>query len=166
LILSLGFLFFVSVIVLALASWTFNNLDNTLQFQSVSARLYAAEGATQVAMRAARYTYAPSGAKQCPAAAPSSMNGLYVIDWCVTYIPPVNLGATTTISREVTLTACEVPSANSTLSSNCSGNAVLLTALVYIDDNDAHGLDTCPTSVATISTCGHTMSIVSWVPGA
>jgi hypothetical protein len=169
LILAIAFLLVVSVIVAGLASWTMNNLNNTLQFQHAGARLYAAEGATQVALRASRYTYpantSPAG-YACPGETTplTSINGVYVQVWCVTVIPPVNLSALTT-TREVTLTACQVASASSPAFA-CTGSAVLLTAVVYLDDYDpVSHLNTGCTSVANETACGFSMTIVSWTPG-
>jgi hypothetical protein len=153
------------VIVAALASWTMNNLSNTLQFQHAGQRLYAAEGATQVALRASRYTFPPNtnGASyQCPGESPLALvNGIYVEVWCVTVFPH-SIGAT--ITRRVTLTACQVSSSSG--GPACSGSAVLLTALVYFDDYDpVTHLNTSCTSVANESACGNAMTIVSWAPG-
>jgi type II secretory pathway pseudopilin PulG len=178
LILAIAFLLVVSVLVAALANWTMNNLNNTVQFQHAGSRLYAAEGATQVALRASRYTYPPNNSDgtsytwgtgyQCPGETTplASVNGLYVEDWCVTTkINPTASG--TTYTRMVTLTACQVPSANSTLSAVCTGSAVLLTAVVYVDDHNPaeDGLNTCSASAANPSTCGYAMTIESWAPG-
>lgn len=168
LILAIAFLLVVSVIVAALASWTMNNLNNTLQFQHAGSRLYAAEGAMQVALRASRYTYPPytdGTSYPCPGETPLALvNGLYVQVWCATVKPPVDLSGLTT-TRIVTLTACQVQSASGT-GSVCLGNAVLLSALVYLDDNDpASHLNTCSPTVAIPSACGYAMTIVSWAPG-
>jgi len=132
LIMSLAFLLVVATIVASLASWTTNNLNNTLQFQQTGSRLYAAEGATQVAIRASRYTYPPNNSDgtaytsgtpyPCPGESPiANVNGVYVQVWCETVFPH---SITATISREVTLTACQVPS-SSGVGSACSGSAVL-----------------------------------------
>jgi type II secretory pathway pseudopilin PulG len=173
LILALVFLLVVAVVVASLASWTMNNLNNTLQFQQAGSRLYAAEGATQVAIRASRYTYPPNNSDgtgytsgtsyACPGESPiGSVNGIYVQVWCVTKLMK---STKPTITREVTLTACQVPS-SSGVGIVCSGGAVLLTALIYIDDFDpTTHLNTGCVSPANESTCGSSMSTVSWVPG-
>jgi hypothetical protein len=169
LILAIAFLLVVSLIVTGLANWTTDNLDNTLQFQSAGSKLYAAEGATQVALRAARYTFPTntlSTGYLCPGETTPlvSVNGIYVQDWCVTVIPPVNLGGVT-VSREVTLTACELPTATSALTGACTVGGkpvpILLTAVVDFDDVNANHVAICTATDQT--TCGYLMTIKSWI---
>ncbi|MFI5036225.1 MAG: hypothetical protein ACHQFZ_08490 [Acidimicrobiales bacterium] len=169
LILALVFLVAVSVVVLLLANWATGNLGNTAKFQNASEKLYAAEGATQVALRASRYTYPPNTSATgyvCPGLTTPlvGINGLYVQDWCVTTtaVSPV-------ITRQVTLTACLLPSAASTLTAPCQVGVsttvpTLLTAVVNFDDHtnaENRAVPNC-TSTGNQSTCGANMTIVSW----
>jgi hypothetical protein len=167
LILALILLLVTSGVVLTLASWASTNLSNTAAFQSTGARLYAADAATQIAMRASRYTYPTNTTQagyQCPGATTplTSINGLYVEDWCIT-TPNVS----PTITRQVVIIACQVPTATSTLGGSCQVGGVsvptLLVAVVNFDDNNGQPapIPNC-TSVANQSTCGADMTIVSW----
>ena len=168
LILAFGFLVAVSLIVNALASWAVNDLTNTANFRYVSAKLYAAQSTTQVDIRASRYTYPPNATSTgyaCPGLTPLvALNGFYVADWCVTTL---NVGAFT---REVTLTACLLPSGTSTLSGPCQISTTttvptLLTVSVGFNDTTATSSPASPncTSSANQSTCGASMSILSWI---
>jgi hypothetical protein len=167
LILALIMLVATSAVVLALASWTTANLSSTAAFQSTGARLYAADAATQIAMRASRYTYPANttlAGYQCPGT-PTPLipvNGLYVEDWCIT-----TSNVSPTITRQVVIVACQVPTATSTLGGPCQVGGVseptLLIATVNFDDNNGQNpaIPNC-TSVTNQSTCGTEMSIVSW----
>jgi hypothetical protein len=180
LILAMAFLLVVSVIVASLATWTTNNLNNTLQFQSAGSKLYAAEGATEVALRASRYTVpvnTTSVGYVCPGLSNLSkplvsVNGYYVQDWCVT----TATNSSPSYTRQVVLTACLLPSGSSTLTGACqiNGNTTvptLLTAIVDIDDNplvisSSYNPAVPNCSPGSPSTCGTTMTIISWVPQA
>jgi hypothetical protein len=179
LILVMIFLVVVSVLVGTLSSWAINDLNNVAAFQNNGSKLYAAGGATQVAIRSSRYTLpsclngsTTSCSYVCPSSAtPVLINGLYIQDWCAITI---DLGATT---RQVVLSACLMPSSSSSLTGFDSSTGeckiygtstevpVLLTATVDFDDNPPNATPATPpcTSVANESTCGLKMTIVSWV---
>lgn len=179
LILAMVFLVAASVVILALASWTMNNLNNTGSFQQVTSKLYAADGATQIAVRAQRYTYPASisssltsGGYVCPGTqSPISINGILVQDWCTTVTSGVTISPT--VTRTVEFVACQMPS-GTTLQSACSATndvtkpRLLLTAVVNYDDNVA-GMNRAQPYCSAISPslqalCGlGTMSIVSWI---
>ena len=160
LLLALLFLVMVSLILVSLGSWATNDLNNTSRFQSASSELYGAGGATEVAIRAARYTYTyPSESGTiCPGTTePIPINGYYFEDWCVT-VTNISLSVT----RQVTLTACVVPSSSSSLTGPCQ--SPLLTVVVDFDDhtpNESPGRQNC-TATSTLS-CGAGMRLVSWV---
>jgi hypothetical protein len=162
LILAMVFLVAISMAIVALTNWTGNSLSDTLKFQNLSQRLYAAEGATQLAVRSSRYTYLngvdtsnPPGGYICPGtSSPITINGYSIQDWCSTAtFPPFG-----TITREITITAC-LTSTN--LTANCTSPQALLTAVIDIDDISAK----YPTNQCTLadeSACGASMIIKSW----
>jgi hypothetical protein len=165
LILALVFLLVGALIIGSLASWTTTNLANTTKFKNEGALLYAAGGATQVAMWSARYSYPintkPTG-YPCPGSNPAILiNGRYIADWCVT-TPNINL----TITRQLVMTACLMTSAASLTQSCASVPALrtnaLLTAIVDFDDNTSStkANENCiPTNPVN---CGANMTILSW----
>jgi len=162
LIITFIFLIMVSLVVVTLSNWATNGLNNTRSFQSADNSLYAANGATQVAMRAARYTYPVSNSEICPGTpSPIDINGVYVQVWCTTV---ENLGVTT---RQTTLSACKMPDATTQLTGPCmteSGSVrVLLVAVVDFNDTTANSNPYNPNCTSTNqSTCGAMMAIVSW----
>jgi hypothetical protein len=169
LILAMVFLVAVSLVISALASWTMNNLNNTVKFRYTTSRLYAAQGATQIAVRASRYSYSPNTNPTgyvCPGTdTPLAINGVFVQDWCQT-----SLGVGSTVTRQLTVTACQVPLATSKLNGPCllvDGTVVdtLLTAVVNFDDNTPSMDKAAPncTSTANQSTCGASMIVTSWI---
>ena len=173
LVLAMIFLVAVSLVISALASWTTNNLNNTLKFRYSSSSLYAAEAATQVALRASRYTVPTNTGTGyiCPGTlSPVTLNGVTVQDWCVTR---THTGVN--ISRAVTITACLLTSSGSSLNGRtlCGVGAGagattargLLTAVVYFDDYTS-GADVTKascTDASNQSTCGASMTIHSWL---
>lgn len=178
-ILILVLIFFVVVAVLAgsLAGWAINDLNNVAAFKSTGSQLYAAGGATEVAIRATRYTYPTcltgsviSCGYVCPpSSTPLDINGYFVQEWCAVTADQ----ATTT--RQVVLTACLMPSQSATLSGLCQINGstqtngtqvlTLLTATVDFYDIPANpnpATQYC-SSTSNESTCGLGMSVISWV---
>lgn len=163
LILALIFLIMVSVLVIAMTSWAVNDLNNTSRFQGASDQMYAAGGATEVAISSARYTYPSTLKGICSGtSSPIPINGFYIQDWCST-TQYVSLSVT----REVTLTACLMASANTSLTGPCQTTSgpvpTLLTAVVDFDDHtvtESPGRQNC-TALYPVN-CGASMSIVSW----
>jgi hypothetical protein len=169
LILAMIFLVAISIAILALSNWTENSLNDSLRFRNISEKLYAADGATQIAIRASRYTYLngidsvnPPLGYICPGtSSPVLINTYWVQDWCSTQFYP-ETGST--ITRAITVTACLMPSGSSSLAENCAGAAqALLTAVIDIDDITSPNETPAPcTSVANESTCGVNMTIYGW----
>jgi len=173
LILAMVFLISISLVIMALASWTTNNLNNTLKFRYSSSSLYAAEAATQVALRASRYTVPASTVTGyiCPGTlSPITLNGVTVQDWCVTKQP----GFGQYSSRTVTITACLLPAGSSLNGNTMCGVGVgagsttapaVLTAVVNYDDYASGSDITKPscTNAGNQSTCGASMTIYSWM---
>jgi len=166
------FLVVISIAILALSNWTQNSLSDSLKFQQSSQRLYAAEGVTQFAIRASRYTYldGQTGTNAsgyiCPGTpSPVLINTYFIQDWCST----VTYGYGT-VTRVITVTACLMPSTSSQLvgpglcqigTSTFVPN--LLTAVLHIDDVISPNESPPPcTSVSNESTCGANMIIYSW----
>ena len=170
LILVLIFTVVVAVIAGALASWAINDLGNVSKFRNVGSKLYAAGGATEVAIRASRYTYScPAGTTvsctyPCPGTTtPITINNDTIQDWCTTTL---NAG----VSRVVVLTAYLLPLPTDSLSgpgliNGSTSVPSVLTATVDFQDNPPNYDPAKPncTSVANESTCGLYMQIISWV---
>gem|GEM_PF-2074370 len=168
LILALIFLVAISFAIMSLSNWTESSLNNSLKFQNTSERLYAAEGVTQLALRASRYTFlngVPSANVSgyiCPGTlSPILINDIYIQDWCSTQTYQFG-----TITREISITACLMPSASTTLvGADCdigSENVPnLLSAVISIDDiSSSHRTNQC--AFSDESACGASMTIVSW----
>ena len=161
LILALVFMVLGGALIIPLTSWTTTDLVNTVKFQNVTERTYAADGATQVAMWSERYQYplnTNSTGYACRGTTTPIPFGGYsssVADWCVA--TKTNNGPT--ITRQITFTACAT---NVTLTNPCA--VPLLTAVVSYDDNRVVGgtvVSAC-TSLTDQSNCGNEMAIVSW----
>jgi hypothetical protein len=170
LIMAMIFLVAVSIAILAISNWTENSLNNTLKFQNISKEAYAADGVTQLAVRASRYTYLsglnnanPVNGYLCPGTSnPVAINGYAIQDWCSTVFPDpeLNFGA---VTRQITITACLMSSTSSMLSSNCaSTNQALLTAVIQIDDVPQNETTDPCTSISDEYACGANMAILSW----
>lgn len=181
LILALVFLLVGSLTITALASWTTTSLSNTLRFNTARAELYAAGGATQVAITTARYEFQTNNSTTgypCAGSNPAidisaggSTNAVYVADWCVApLISTLNeyqasLGITAT--RQITFYAC-LSTSGTTLASNCANP--ILTAVVDFNDNVIQNTNggsstienSCTSTVNESLTCGNAMYVVSW----
>jgi hypothetical protein len=173
LILAMIFLVVISIAILSVSSWTQNSLNNTLKFQNITQRLYAAEGVTQLAIRASRYTYlngvpgASATSYICPGtSSPVELDNYAIQDLCSTQI--FDSG---TLSRQITITACLMPSTSTQLTPNPSGNCLigttpvqsLLTVGLKVDDVTSPNESPLPcTSVSNEYTCGANMIIYSW----
>lgn len=169
LIITFIFLILVSLVVATLSSWAVNGLNNTGHFQTSTNELYAANGATQVAMRAARYTYPASTSQVCPGTLnPIQINGTYVQVWCQNQAQTSGFtinGAAFT--RKTTLTACLMSSESSQLTGVCTTSAgnvrQLLVAVVYYDDVVSTTFNPYNCTPTYQSTCGVAMRVFSWV---
>jgi hypothetical protein len=156
LLLALAVLFAVSVIVIALVTWTGNSLTDTLHFQSATQMEYATGAAVQVEIQSLRYTYqaATTTPFNCtPGGSTYSMNTQNVQVWCTV---AHNFGA---VTRSITLSSCDA----SMTSASCVANPYLK-AVVQFDDYANPTIDHC-VSTADETSCGTTMTIASWVTG-
>ncbi len=163
--LSLVFLVVVSLVMVALASWAVNDLNNTHGFRGASTKLYAAGGATEVAIDAMRYTYSSTTNGPCLGTpSPIQINGYFIEDWC-----QVTFNVSPTATREVTFTACLMPSATSSLEGDtpCTVNGAivpaLMTAVVDFDDHTLGENPGNPNCTATNTVCGQSMTLMSWL---
>jgi hypothetical protein len=156
LMLALAVLFAVSVIVIALVTWTGNSLLDTKRFQTASQMEYATGAAVQLEIQNLRYTYqaATTTPFNCtPGASTFAMNTQNVSVWCTV---AHNFGA---VTRAITLSSCDA----SMSSTNCVANPYLK-AVVTFDDYANPTIDHC-VSTADETSCGTTMTIASWVIG-
>lgn len=163
LIITFIFLIMVSLVVATLSSWAANGLNNSKAFKSAAHQLYAASGATQIAMRAARYTYPSTNPSVCPGTAtPILIDGVFIQVWCQTKFD-VGINAT----RETTLSACLMPDGTTQLTGACTTAAgavpTLLVAVVDYNDTTANYNPFNPNCTSTNqSTCGASMTVFSW----
>jgi hypothetical protein len=154
LILALVFLVTVGMIASALLGWLENGLLNTSNFKTARSAVYAAGGATDVAIWNSRYSFT-SGTTACAGTSPSiNLNGVYIEDWCST--------TSTASSRIVTISACKLTQtqAGTGLSTACA-NPILQAKVTYNDYNDSN-VDAC-ISATVEGSCGTAMTLDSWV---
>lgn len=163
LILALIFLIVVSLIVISLATWTSNGLNNTRSFTAAQSTISAANSATELAAQYARYNFVSSTLDASPPAScwasssKVSYNGVPVSVWCSTLWFP----SSTSQTRIVTFSTC----LQSVSPANCAA-APLLQAVVYYDDfPQIGGSSNCLSGTLQTSstTCGVGMAIHSWV---
>lgn len=165
LILALAFLLIGSLLVTTLSSWTTNDLNNTSRFRNGQAALYAADGAAQLALYAARYTYPPasqlvsstpsprySGA--CLAGNPVTINSLSMAALCTTV---TNVG----FSRLLTIEVFADPS-GAVITSDPGTPPVLTATIGFVDNVAATGPAPYTCSAPPSSDCGTAMEIQSW----
>lgn len=182
LILALAFLVIVSLIVMAMASWTQTGLGSTIRFSDAQTTNSAANSYASVALQYTREFFVsstlnassstgtptpPPPALCIPAGALSTFSlgtGQSMTAYCSTQWFPL-----TTHTRVVTMTVCT----SATATTACL-QAPLLQAVITFNDYAKTSLgDNCspitPTSSTTYSstsTCGTGMTINTWVFGA
>jgi len=150
--------------VVALASWATNDLNNTKNFGSASTRLYAAGGATEIAIDAMRYNYTSTSDGPCLGTPnPVSINGFSVEDWC-----HVTTDVSPTATRQITITACLMSVSGSLQGVDpCTVNGTvvptLLTAVVDFNDHTITENPANPNCTETNPICGTSMTLVSWL---
>jgi hypothetical protein len=165
-VLALVFLIVVGGVVLALTSWTTNDLNNTGNFASARSLQYAATSVTQLAMQNIRYTPMLGTGQTWSANPPTPCWGTgstsqltltegtsteTVAVWCSTEWNPTSLS-----TRVVTFYACPATVG----SSNCASNPTLKAVVTY--DDYPPGTSE-PTSVECSIYCGTSMTVNSWV---
>jgi hypothetical protein len=185
LILALVYIISVSLIVLALASWAMNDLNNTVIFKSISDTHLAVSSVTEVAIQNIRFTPDPSnpnppnnsttGWGTCwgPKVAPFTVSQLTipgdptVAVWCNT-----TTAFATAKTRTVTLEAClSTLTASSTTAditaaqTNCQLKPKL-TAVVVFDDYPQQGAPGQQVQCNQgLGQCGEGMTLTSWLWG-
>jgi hypothetical protein len=167
LILALVYLVAVSLVLLALASWTTNDLSSTSVFASSRSLQYAANSVTETAIQSVRYTPLLSTGQtiQTLDASPpnycwgnGTSNSALVVDndnvtvWCSTVWTPLNVTST----RVVTFSTCL-----STVSAVACAQNPLLQAVVAFDDYPTG--PSAPTSAQCVVFCGTSLVVKSWV---
>ena len=156
LILALVYLIVGSLIVTALASWTGNDLRNTKGFQASAATLYAADGAAQLAIQAARYIDLPLGTAPCPGADPVTIDSVTVAAFCSEQMR-VGFSRVVTVNVYIDLTNSGNPL------TQAPNNSPLLTTVVgYGDDETRTGAGSYVCSPTPNSDCGLTMDVIMW----
>ncbi len=147
LVLALLFLVVIGLIVGGLASWTANNLSNSLKFQQDRNAQYALSSASQVAIANIRYTPLLGPNQTLNASPPSycwgtaapselTIQGDQVAVWCSTVWNPNNAS-----TRVVTLSACLTPPNGvipDTSPAQCAATPGLQTVVVF-DDFSSNG---------------------------
>lgn len=161
LIITFSFLIMASLIVVTLSSWASNGLNNTVHFKTAANELYAADGVTQIAIRAARYSYPPTLSLTSPVSevCPGTPSPIDSIDrvsvqvWCDTYLLGSNI-------RVTTLTACLTTSQLTGACTTAGGNVpqLLVATVNFYDDT----FNSTPCSSTIQSNCGGEMEILSW----
>jgi hypothetical protein len=167
LLLALMFMALTSLIVIALVSFSGNDIKNVGHFTSARTATYAADGAIQAAIYSARYSYETSnsgsfcGPNQppnpfalpppsgTPPTLPANATQIYV--WCSWGGASVN---------RISTFSAYVASQCHSLTSPCSGNPYLK-AQVAFNDLDSGGNFHC-TSSSDNASCGFGMTILSW----
>ena len=155
LILAMIFVLVTSLAVSALLSLGGGSLLDTAQFRTLRATDYAADGATDAAVQAVRYSsdaYNVGGPSSCLPDALSSIpiSGVAISVDCIGTLSKSDQ------TRVVDFFAC--------LSTGCSASNAILQAQVTFDDYSTTDSYTCNTSATT--TCGTGMEINSWVINA
>lgn len=189
LILALIFLLVIGLIVGALASWTSNDLTNSLNFQSDRTAQYALSSTMQVAIQNIRYTpllnqsqtLNASPPSYCWGPVPASGDGSVseltvgndqVAVWCSTAWNPSSAS-----TRAVTVSACltsvvPTPSSGSSLASvqaaagTCAATPGLQTLVTFDDYSQSNATASqAPCATPPIGTCGSGMTINSSTSG-
>jgi hypothetical protein len=172
LILALVYVIAVSMIVVALADWATNSLNNTTKFSSASNLHYAASSVTDLAIQSIRTTPIPSSTPTQGVATPLSycwtptsgnisdqtISGYLVASWCST-VEFNSQGATRVVTVYTCLLSAEPTAAG------CQANP-LLTAVVTFDDYPSYG--GTPLNVQCNQaglTCGEGITLDTWVLG-
>jgi hypothetical protein len=157
LILALVFLVAVSLVVTALVTWAGNDLKNVAHFKAGRTYEYSADGATEVAIQSARYSYTaptadPTNPPACPDTGPTvTIDGVAIDVWCSTVWVPSSFK-----TRTVTFSACLA----SVTASACAASPYLQ-AVVTFDDYSS--LRYLANSAPCTSTCGAGMTLSRWV---
>ena len=178
LVLALLFLGAIGMIVGAIASWTANDLQNTLVFQTARQTQTALSSASNVAIQSIRYT--PMIGTAGPPASPQTLNanppaacwgtgtsspyqtpGLQPVDvWCSTVWNPASAA-----TRVVTVTAC-MQSADNGNATTCINKPGLQTVVTFDDYSSSNPvITTVACTPPPTGTCGSGMTVSSSLIG-
>lgn len=153
LVLALVFMVVIALMILALVNFSGNDIGSASNLLTEQALEYGAEGGVNVAIQTVRYSddtfasLAPCvGATNAPVQVGSNAPAIYVS--CLS-TPANQLPANTGVSREVSFYGCLSKGGCS------SSNAVVAATVDFVD------LQGC--STGTISNCGESESVKSWL---
>jgi hypothetical protein len=154
LILALVFVLLISVSIVALLTVGGNSLLVSSQLRTQRSIEYAADGATDAAVQAVRYSYNTyTTAADC---LPESVASMTISGIAVTVDCSGTGPALSSQTRIVTFYACQQTA--------CTSSNAIVTAQVTFDDYSATGAYSC--SSASVTTCGTGMTINSWTVDA
>jgi hypothetical protein len=179
LILALVFLVAVSLLAFSLVQLAGNNLVSTVQFKTAQATQSATNNVTDIALNETRYNFPlylsnnstpyACWAQDVASATPPSSSSISVpIDsgtnvnvsaWCTMTFDPSNQ-----ITRKVTIYSCPNTVTSGVL---CMASPMTKTIATFDDFPSTLGGTTCLPGTGVVtnpnSTCGNTMSILSWI---
>jgi hypothetical protein len=170
--LALVYIITISVIVLALATWASNDLNNTTHFKSARALDYAASSATETAIQSIRFTPVPgtfpspnpSTTNYCwtPPSGPVSqlqINGDWIAVWCSTL---ETLNSTNT--RVVTFSACSESAALTSGTAPAAQTACVTNPLLAakVSFNDYPPGNSPPLQLQCTTYCGESATTQEW----
>ena len=168
LILALAFLLAAALIVVAVASASSNDLLNSSNLKNQRSLEYAADGVATLAVQSVRYsgnTYLGPPTSCLPPNVPA-IDGVSLFVFCSAQtVDPIS-SLTRVINFYVCTTSvpCSTPgSPGPTTTSAAPANKLILQAQVIFDDYSLDKTYLCDPSKGTISTCGSSMTISSWV---
>jgi hypothetical protein len=168
LLLALVFILVIAIVLTSLLTFTGNDLTNTSNLRSQRSLEYAADGATDAALQAVRYSESAyrGGPQPCmPDDAPfMSINGDEITVDCGNGTRSARTSCISTSvlpceTRSVNLYACE-----GTGTCTSTSSRLQLQAVVAFDDYSSSNVLMCQRGgSASTATCGTGMAVVSWV---
>jgi hypothetical protein len=154
LILALVFLVATSLLVLGLASWEGNDINNVGTLKSARSETYAASGAIQAAITTTRYTY-PASTTPGICERFNSVGYPSVDVWCTYPSCPLTVPFCT---RAENMAAYPSGQCSST---PCTGNPYVNAEVLFDDYSSLNYSDCAPSQAQT--TCGSSMAIYSYI---
>lgn len=167
LVLALIFMVVAAMLVLALVTWSGNDLQTVAAFRQGRSLNYAANSAVETAIQDVRYNPQPTA---CPSSGLSiPVNTLTMIVWCIDSFTGTNVQTEggTAASRVITFYACS----NSAFAQNtCGPNKAPYSSSKpppYLEATVTYDDYTSPTqigsSILCTSTCGANVTINTWI---
>ena len=151
---ALVFVLLISILIVALLTVGGNSFLVTAHLRTQRSLEYAADGATDAAVQAVRYSYNPyATTADC---LPQSVASMTISGVAITVDCSGTGPALSAQTRVVTFWACQ--------QTTCTSSNAIVTAQVTFDDYSATGAYSC--SSASVTTCGTGMTIDSWTVDA